>query len=69
MVNELEFVGNENLYPLYQRDPDAYRALLQQHGIALHPELIEKARKTAAVHTQPTYPNVKNTPVVAGGEE
>jgi pyruvate ferredoxin oxidoreductase delta subunit len=68
MVNELEFVGNENLYPLYQSDPDAYRALLQQHGIALHPELIEKARKTAAVHVQPDY-TIKNTPVVAGGEE
>jgi pyruvate ferredoxin oxidoreductase delta subunit len=68
MINELEFVGNENLYPLYQRDPDAYRALLQQHGIALHPELVEKARKTAAVHQQPDY-TARTAPVVAGGEE
>src|SRR5205807_9578 len=29
MVNELGFVGNENLYLLYQSDPDGYRALLE----------------------------------------
>jgi len=61
MVNELSFEHNDNLYPLYQQDPDAYRAFLTQHGIPLHPELIEKARKTQAVHQQPV--------VVAGGEE
>jgi pyruvate ferredoxin oxidoreductase delta subunit len=61
MVHELSFDNNDNLYPLYQQDPEAYRALLTQHGIPLHPELIEKARKTAAVHQQPE--------VVAGGQE
>jgi pyruvate ferredoxin oxidoreductase delta subunit len=69
MVNELEFDTNDNLYPLYQRDPEAYRALLQKHGIPLHPELIEKARKTPAVHQQPDYPSARKVPVVAGGEE
>src|SRR6266581_4613084 len=69
MVNELQFVDNDNLYPLYQQDPEAYRQLLQKHGIALHPELIEKAKKTSAVHQQPTYPAKKEVPVVAGGEE
>jgi pyruvate ferredoxin oxidoreductase delta subunit len=61
MVNELSFEHNDNLFPLYQRDPVAYAELLTQHGIPLHPELIEKARKTPAVHQQPA--------VVAGGEE
>jgi hypothetical protein len=70
MVNELEFDSNDNLYPLYQSDPEAYRGLLQKHGIQLHPELIEKARKTTAVHQQPAYPPAKNdVSVVAGGEE
>lgn len=66
MVNELEFKDNANLYALYQKDPEAYRALLQKHGIPLHPELVEKAQKTPAVHIQPTYGKV---PTVAGGEE
>jgi formate hydrogenlyase subunit 6/NADH:ubiquinone oxidoreductase subunit I len=61
MVNELAFSNNDNLYPLYASDPDAYRALLTQHGIPLHPELIEKAQKTPAVHRQPAP--------VAGGQE
>jgi len=61
MINELSFEHNDNLYPLYQQSPEAYRAVLTQHGIPLHPELIEKARKTSAVHQQPV--------VVAGGEE
>ncbi|MBV9544854.1 MAG: (4Fe-4S)-binding protein [Chloroflexi bacterium] len=61
MVNELGFANNDNLYGMYASDPDGYRALLTQHGIPLHPELIEKARKTPAVHTQPT--------AVVGGEE
>ena len=72
MVNELEFDNNDNLYPLYQLNPDAYRGLLTKHNIPLHPELIEKARKTPAVHQQPTYPPAKKdvpVPVVAGGEE
>jgi pyruvate ferredoxin oxidoreductase delta subunit len=69
MVNELDFDNNDNLYPLYQQDPDAYRGFLQKHGIPLHPELIDKARKTQAVHQQPTYPTRKDAPVVAGGEE
>jgi pyruvate ferredoxin oxidoreductase delta subunit len=61
MVNELAFETNDNLYPLYQSDPQAYRALLEKHGIPLHPELVEKAKKTPAVHHQPA--------TVAGGEE
>jgi pyruvate ferredoxin oxidoreductase delta subunit len=65
MVNELSFEGNDNLYPAYAADPDAYRGFLQKHGIPLHPELIERAKKTPAVHIQPT-PAV---PVIAGGEE
>jgi pyruvate ferredoxin oxidoreductase delta subunit len=69
MVNELEFDNLDNLYPLYQQDPEAYRALLQKHNIPLHPELIEKAKKTPAVHQQPDYAPVKNVPVVAGGKE
>jgi pyruvate ferredoxin oxidoreductase delta subunit len=70
MVNELDFADNENLYPLYERDPDAYRALLQKHGIPLHPELIEKAKRTPAVHAQPKSPSTPTRlPVVVGGQE
>jgi hypothetical protein len=69
MVNELEFDNNDNLYPLYQQDREAYNALLEKHGIPLHPELIDKAKKTPAVHQQPDYPPARKTPVVAGGEE
>lgn len=65
MVNELEFSDNENLYAQYKQDPEAYRALLAKHGIPLHPELVEKAKKVPAVHQVPSY----NVPVVAGGEE
>ena len=68
MVNELAFDNNDNLYGFYQKDPDGYRAFLEQHGIALHPELIEKAKKTPAVHTQPDY-GARKTPMLAGGEE
>ena len=68
MVHELAFDSNDNLYPLYQSDPDAYRALLTKHNIPLHPELIDKAKKTPAVHQQPDY-GARNVPVVAGGEE
>ena len=50
MVNELEFDDNDSLYTLYKQDPEAYRQLLQKHNIPLHPELIEKAKKTPAVH-------------------
>jgi pyruvate ferredoxin oxidoreductase delta subunit len=68
MVHELSFDNNDNLYPFYQKDPEGYRAFLQEHGIALHPELIEKARKTPAVHQQPDH-TAKKAPVVAGGED
>ncbi|HYW87465.1 MAG TPA: 4Fe-4S dicluster-binding protein [Chloroflexota bacterium] len=61
MVNELSFENNDNLYPQYASDPDAYRELLTRHGIPLHPELIEKAKKTQPVHHQPA--------AVAGGED
>jgi pyruvate ferredoxin oxidoreductase delta subunit len=61
MVNELAFDNNDNLFPMYEADPDGYRALLTQHGIPLHPELIEKAKKTPAVHQQPAP--------VAGGKK
>src|ERR1700730_773874 len=61
MVNELDFDNNDTLYPLYQQNREAYNQFLELHGIPLHPELIEKAKKTSAVHHQP--------PVVAGGEE
>jgi pyruvate ferredoxin oxidoreductase delta subunit len=61
MVNELAFDNNDNLYPLYASNREAYNALLEQHGIPLHPELIEKAKKTPAVHQPPT--------AVAGAEE
>jgi formate hydrogenlyase subunit 6/NADH:ubiquinone oxidoreductase subunit I len=67
MVNELEFDSNDNLFPMFEQDPEAYRALLTRHGIPLHPELIEKARKTPAVHQQPNYPT--QPAVVAGGEQ
>src|SRR6266540_2620824 len=53
MVHELSFDSNENLFPMYESNPDGYRALLTQHGIPLHPELIEKAKKTQPVHAQP----------------
>jgi pyruvate ferredoxin oxidoreductase delta subunit len=66
MVNELEFDDNESLYALYKSKPDEYRALLAKHNIPLHPELIEKAKKTAAVHDV----GERKWPVtVAGGEE
>jgi hypothetical protein len=66
MVDELKFSNNDNLYPLYARDRAAYNALLESHGIPLHPELVEKAKKTPAVHQPPDYSKV---PTVAGGEE
>jgi pyruvate ferredoxin oxidoreductase delta subunit len=70
MVNELEFENNDNLYPLYQQQREAYNQLLEKHGIPLHPELIEHARKTAPVHTQPDYAAAsQHMPVVAGGED
>jgi hypothetical protein len=50
MVNELAFDDNDSLYTMYKQDPEAYRGFLQKHGIPLHPELIEKAKKTPAVH-------------------
>ena len=53
MVNELQFDNNDNLYSLYQQNRDEYNQFLEKHGIPLHPELIEKAKKTAAVHQQP----------------
>ena len=66
MVNELEFDDNESLYALYKAKPYEYRALLVKHNIPLHPELIEKAKKTAAVHDV----GERKWPVaVAGGEE
>ncbi len=61
MVNELSFDNNDNVYASYARDPEGYREFLQQHGIPLHPELIERAKKTQPVHRQPAP--------VAGGEE
>ncbi len=66
MVNELEFDHIDSLYADYTKDPTAYRALLQKHGINLHPELVEKGQKTPAVH------DVKDRKwplAVAGGEE
>ncbi len=60
MHPELEFANNNSLYALYAGNPAGYRALLEEHDVPLHPELIEKARKTPAVHKVPT---------VAGGEE
>jgi len=69
MVNELQFDNNDQLYPLYQQNRTAYNQFLEKHGIPLHPELIEKAKKTTAVHQQPDYGEAKDVPVVAGGEE
>jgi pyruvate ferredoxin oxidoreductase delta subunit len=69
MVNELQFDNNENLYPLYQQNRTAYNQFLEKHGIPLHPELIDRAKKTARVHQQPDYGEAKDMPVVAGGEE
>jgi pyruvate ferredoxin oxidoreductase delta subunit len=66
MVDELQFSNNDNLYPLHESDPAAYNALLEKHGIPLHPELVEKAKKTQPVHQQPDY---SKAPTVAGGEE
>ena len=66
MVNELEFDDNDSLYTLYKSNPDAYRALLEKHGMPLHPELVEKAKKTSAVHDV----GERKWPVaVAGGEQ
>jgi pyruvate ferredoxin oxidoreductase delta subunit len=75
MVNELSFDDNDSLYAMYKQDPEAYRAFLQKHGVPLHPELIEKAKKTPAVHDVgerkwPVAVATESTPVpVAGGEE
>jgi hypothetical protein len=69
MVNELQFDNNDNLYPLYQQNREVYNQFLELHGIPLHPELIERAKKTPAVHQQPTPSPAQNVPVVAGGEE
>ncbi|HEY0580866.1 MAG TPA: 4Fe-4S dicluster-binding protein [Chloroflexota bacterium] len=74
MVNELQFENNDNLYPLYVHNRETYNQFLELHGIPLHPELIERAQKTSAVHTQPaptTEPESQSNavPVVAGGEE
>jgi pyruvate ferredoxin oxidoreductase delta subunit len=69
MVNELQFDNNDQLYPLYQQNRAAYNQFLEKHGIPLHPELIEKAKKTTAVHQQPDYGESKDVSVVAGGEE
>jgi pyruvate ferredoxin oxidoreductase delta subunit len=66
MIGELSFDSNDNLYPMYAAQPDEYRALLTGHGIPLHPELIEKAKKTQPVHAQP---GAAKPAVVAGGEE
>jgi pyruvate ferredoxin oxidoreductase delta subunit len=66
MVNELEFDDNDSLYTLYKSNPDAYRALLEKHGMPLHPELVEKAKKTSAVHDV----GERKWPVaVVGGEQ
>ena len=66
MVNELEFDNNDSLYALYKSNPEEYSALLEKHGIPLHPELIEKAKKTAAVHDV----HERKWPVsVTGGQE
>src|SRR5690348_7449914 len=80
MVNELSFDDNDSLYTMYKANPDGYRALLEQHGIPLHPELVEKAKKTPAVHDVgdrkwPVVTGVAPEPSasgpvpVAGGEE
>jgi pyruvate ferredoxin oxidoreductase delta subunit len=80
MVNELEFDDNDSLYTLYKSDPEAYRALLQKHNIPLHPELVEKAKKTQPVHdvgerkwpvtvADAAQPAANGPVPVAGGEE
>jgi pyruvate ferredoxin oxidoreductase delta subunit len=71
MVDELKFDNNDNLYPLYAQDKQAYNALLQKHGIPLHPELVEKAKKTQPVHQPLDYSQAspQRVPTVAGGEE
>ncbi|MDQ6673281.1 MAG: 4Fe-4S binding protein [Chloroflexota bacterium] len=73
MVNELEFDDNASLYRLYAADPQAYRALLEKHGIPLHPELVDKAQRTPAVHQLPDYEVLdrvgRGQPLTAGGEE
>jgi pyruvate ferredoxin oxidoreductase delta subunit len=71
MVDELKFDNNDTLYPLYAQDRPAYNALLEKHGIPLHPELIEKAKKTAPVHQPLDYSEAspQRVPTVAGGEE
>ncbi|MCA1646667.1 MAG: 4Fe-4S binding protein [Chloroflexi bacterium] len=69
MVNELQFDNNDNMYALYQENRTAYNQFLEKHGIPLHPELIERAKKTTPVHQQPDYGQAKDVPVVAGGEE
>ena len=71
MVDELQFDNNDTLYPLYAQDRPTYNALLQKHGIPLHPELVEKAKKTAPVHQPLDYSQAspQRVPTVAGGEE
>jgi len=81
MVNELEFSDNESLYTLYKQDPAAYRQLLEKHNMPLHPELIDRAKKTQPVHdvqerewpvagTDSGTASKTDGPVpVAGGEE
>jgi pyruvate ferredoxin oxidoreductase delta subunit len=71
MVNELQFDNNDNLYALYRHNRTEYNQFLEKHGIPLHPELIEKAQRTTAVHQQPDYPvaPARDAAVVAGGEE
>jgi hypothetical protein len=64
MVNELSFDDNDSLYAMYKANPDAYRALLEKHGIPLHPELVEKAKKTPAVHDV----QERKWPVTVAGE-
>ena len=64
MVNELAFDDNDSLYAMYKHDPEAYRGFLQKHGVPLHPELIEKAKKTPAVHDV----QERKWPVAATGE-
>ena len=68
MVNELQFDNNDQLYPLYQQNRAEYNQFLEKHGIPLHPELIEKAKKTTAVHQQPDYGAAKDAPLIAGGD-
>ena len=51
MHDELTFPNNNSLYELYTRDPKAYRRLLEEHAVKLHPELIDKAQRTPGVHS------------------